>query len=183
MMPWLPGLRRYLRQAEVLARYRALAGLPEDTVGYGVHGYYARSGFPVPGEPGSIPEGWARHEVYHVLANYNTNHQGELLLAGFIGGNTDEMCLDIVLPALIQLHAGKQFVPGPVGEGLLRPDAFFRAVARGAAMNVDLLDGWRLWDVTHHRLKELRQHYGIPPFTEQERRFLLAEDALLVNEL
>ena len=29
-------------------------------------------GFPVPGDRQAIPEGWARHEVYHVIANYNT---------------------------------------------------------------------------------------------------------------
>lgn len=180
MMPWLPGLRGYLKLPEVQARYRALAELPEDTLGRAVHGYYARNGFPMPGEPKSIPEGWARHEVYHVLANYNTNLQGELLLAGFIGGNTDEMCLDLMLPALVQLHAGKTFVPGPAAEGLLRPDEFFRAVARGAAMNVDLLDGWRLWEAAHEPLQAIRERYGIPPFAPQELPPLLAEDALLV---
>ncbi|MDR3534859.1 MAG: hypothetical protein P4L71_00035 [Acetobacteraceae bacterium] len=181
MMPWLPGLRSYLKLPEVQARYRALANLPEDTLGYAVHGYYARNGFPMPGEPKSIPEGWARHEVYHVLANYNTNLQGELLLAGFIGGNTDEMCLDLMLPALVQLHAGKTFVPGPAAEGLLRPDAFFRAVARGAAMNVDLLKGWRLWEVATQPLQDIRDRYGIPPFTPQELPPLVAENALLVS--
>ncbi|MBN8928208.1 MAG: hypothetical protein BGO51_05685 [Rhodospirillales bacterium 69-11] len=180
MMPWLPGLRRYLGQDALLARYRALARLPPDTLGYAVHRYYEMNGFPVPGEPKSIPEGWARHEVYHVLANYNTNLQGELLLAGFIGGNTDEMCLDIVLPALVQLHAGKRFVPGPVAEGILRPDDFFRAVARGAAMTVDLLAGWRLWEAAEQRLSDLRARYGIPAFTPEEHARLVAEEALLV---
>ncbi|MBN8874570.1 MAG: hypothetical protein J0H67_17165 [Rhodospirillales bacterium] len=179
-MPWLPGLRRYLGQDALLARYRALARLPPDTLGYAVHRYYEVNGFPVPGEPKSIPEGWARHEVYHVLANYNTNLQGELLLAGFIGGNTNEMCLDIVLPAVVQLHAGKRFVPGPIAEGILVPEDFFRAVARGAAMNVDLLAGWRLWDAADQRLSDLRAHYGIPGFTPEEQARLAAEEALLV---
>jgi hypothetical protein len=179
--PWLPGLRNYLKLPEVLGRYTNLAALSPDTLGYAVHGYYARSGFPMPGQPKSIPEGWARHEVYHVLANYNTNLQGELLLAGFIAGNTDEMCLDIMLPALVQLHAGKTFVPGPVAEGILIPDEFFRAVARGVAMNIDLLAGWRLWDVAHLRLQDLRQRYEIPPLTPQEHSKLMAEDALLLN--
>lgn len=182
IMPWLPGLRRYLKHGEVLARYRALAELPEDTLGYAVHDYYARSGFPRPGEAKSIPEGWARHEIYHVLANYNISLQGELLLAGFIGGNTDEMCLDLMLPALIQLHAGKTFVPGPTSEDLLRPDDYFRAVARGASMNVDLLKGWRLWEVAHLRLQDLRRRYAIPPFTPSEQARLVAADGLLVAD-
>jgi hypothetical protein len=182
VMPWLPGLRGYLKLQETQDRYRALADLPEDTLGHAVHRYYATRGFPMPGERKSIPEGWARHEVYHVLANYNTNLQGELLLAGFIGGNTDEMCLDLMLPALIQLHAGKTFVPGPSAEDLLHPDDFFRAVARGAAMTVDLLTSWRLWASAPLRLRDVRQHYGIPPFTSEEHARLLAEDGMLVAE-
>lgn len=182
VMPWCPGLRRYLKLAETLARYQALADLPKDTLGYAVHRYYATRGFPMPGERKSIPEGWARHEVYHVLANYNTNLQGELLLAGFIGGNTDEMCLDLMLPALIQLHAGKTFVPGPSAEDLLRPDDFFRAIARGAAMTVDLLAGWRLWASAPLPLRDVREHYGIPPFTSEEYARLAAEDGMLVAE-
>lgn len=182
VMPWLPGLRGYLQLDETLARYRGLADLPADTLGHAVHRYYATRGFPVPGDRKSIPEGWARHEVYHVLANYNTNLQGELLLAGFIGGNTDEMCLDLMLPALIQLHAGKTFVPGPSAEDLLRPDDFFRAVARGAAMKVDLLAGWRLWEFAPLPLQEVRRRYDIPPFTPDEYARLVAEDGMLVAE-
>ena len=94
MMPWMPGLRGYLGLDETSARYKALAKLPSDTLGNAVYRYYSTRGFPVPGDHQAIPEGWARHEVYHVIANYNTTLQGELLLAGFIGGNTDEMCLD-----------------------------------------------------------------------------------------
>lgn len=179
MAPWLPGLRGYLGQDALLARYRALAALPEDTVGHAVHRYYARNGFPVPGEPKSIPEGWARHEVYHVISNYGISLQGELLLAGFIAGNTEELALDLVLPALVQLHAGKTFVPGPTAAGLLRPDAFFRAMARGAAMRVDLLAGWRLWDVAGMKLQELRERYGLPPLSAAETEALAAEKALL----
>jgi len=177
--PWLPGLKGYLGQDAVLARYRSLADLPVDTLGHQVHRYYARNGFPVPGEPKSIPEGWARHEVYHVISNYGISLQGELLLAAFIAGNTEELALDLVLPALVQLHAGKTFVPGPTASGLLRPDAFFRAMARGAAMRVDLLAGWRLWDVAEVKLQDLRERYGLPPLTAAETEALALEKALL----
>jgi hypothetical protein len=178
-MPWMPGLRGYLRLDETSARYKALANLPADTLGNAVYRYYATRGFPVPGDRQAIPEGWARHEVYHVIANYNTTLHGELLLAGFIGGNTDEMCLDLMLPALVQLHAGKTFVPGPSAEDLLKPDDFFRAVARGAAMKVDLLKGWRLWEFATMRLSEFRERVGIPAFTPTEHARLLADEGLL----
>lgn len=177
--PWFPGLRGYLGQDSLRSRYLALAELPDDTLGHQVHRYYSRNGFPVPGEPGSIPEGWARHEVYHVISSYGITLQGELLLAGFIAGNTEELALDLALPALVQLHAGKTFVPGPTASGLLRPDAFFRAMARGAAMRVDLLAGWRLWEVADVRLHELRKRYGLPPLTPVETEALALEKALL----
>jgi hypothetical protein len=157
----------------------ALAALPDGTLGHAVHRYYARNRFPVPGEPKSIPEGWARHEVYHVISSYGITLQGELLLAAFIAGNTEELCLDLVLPALVQLHAGKTFVPGPTASGLLKPDEFFRAMARGAAMRVDLLDGWTLWDVADQDLGELRARYGLPALSTEETQTLATAKALL----
>jgi hypothetical protein len=177
--PWLPGLGRYLGRDALLLRYRALGALPAGSFGRMVHGYYTEHGFPMPGEPKSLPEGWARHEIYHVLSGYATNLQGELLLAGFIAGNTEELCLDIVLPALIQLHVGLKFVPGPVSQGKLQPDPFFRAMARGAAMQVDLLAGWRLWDVAELPLDDVRRRYGIPALTAAEREELAPHKALL----
>lgn len=178
VMPWFPGLRRWLGLDELLSRYRALASLPMGTLGHAVHRYYAEGGFPIPGSPRSIPEGWARHEVYHILSGYKTTLPGELLLAGFIAGNTAHMALDVALPALVQLHTGRRFAPGPSAEGLLDPDAYFRAVARGASMSVDLLAGWRLWDHAAVLLDEVRERHGIVPFTEAERRALAAQDAI-----
>ncbi len=177
--PWLPGLRKLLGLDELLARYEGLAALPQGTLGHAVHRYYASKGFPLPGAPKSIPEGWGRHEVYHVLSSYNTNLQGELLLAGFIAGNTEELCLEVALPAMVHLHAGRKFVPGPVAEGKLRPDDFFRAVARGMAMSVDLLAGWRLWEAAGKDLAEVRSDYCLPALSEAERSRLSAENALL----
>lgn len=180
VMPWLPGLHRYLGLDRVLSRYRGLADLAPDSFGAAVLGYYTSKGFPVPGERKSIPEGWARHEIYHVLANYNTNLQGELLLAGFIAGNTEELCLDLVLPALAHLHVGFKFVPGPLTSGLLLPDEFFRAVARGARMRIDLLDGWSLWADAPKGLEEVRAAYAIPPLDAEEVTRLTPHKALLV---
>ncbi len=178
-MPWFPGLGRYLGRDVLLERYRALGALPEESFGRAVHRYYTTHGFPMPGEPKSLPEGWARHEIYHVLSGYATNLQGEMLLAGFIAGNTDELCLDIVLPALVQMHAGVKFVPGPVSRNKLQPDPFFRAMARGAAMEIDLLKGWRIWEEAALPLEQVRQRYGIPPLTPSERDRLAGHKALL----
>lgn len=178
--PWFPGLRRKLQLDELLARYAALEKLPPGTLGHAVHSYYAKNGFPVPGSAKSIPEGWARHEVYHIISNYGTTLPGEMLLAGFIAGNTSEMVLEVVLPALVQLHLGRKFAPGPMAQDMFRPDEFFRAMARGAAMSVDLLAGWRLWEHAHVELDEVRARYRLPGLSPDETRHLAAQDALLV---
>jgi hypothetical protein len=179
VMPWFPGLRGWLRLDELLDNYRGLEKLPQGTLGNEVHRFYAANGFPIPGTKGSIPEGWARHEIYHIISNYKPSMMGEMLLAAFIAGNTKHMALDIALPALIQLHAGKKFAPGPVGEDLFLPDEFFRAMARGATMSVDLLAGWRLWEHSREDLGELRGRYRLPDITAEERRALAPHDAVL----
>ena len=179
VMPWFPGLRRWLRLDELLDNYRGLVKLPPGTLGHEVHRFYAANGFPIPGTKGSIPEGWARHEIYHIISNYKPSMMGEMLLAAFIAGNTKHMALDVALPALIQLHAGIKFAPGPMGEDLFLPDPFFRAMARGAAMDVDLLAGWRLWEHAAVDLDELRGRYRLPAITEDERRALAPHDAVL----
>ncbi|MDR3537212.1 MAG: hypothetical protein P4L71_11995, partial [Acetobacteraceae bacterium] len=114
------------------------------------------------------------------LSEYDTSLQGEMLNAAFSGGNTERLCMDLLLATLLQFHAGRQVLPGPCLTGLLEPDAFFRAVARGAAMNVDLLKGWNLWSVVDVPLQELRAAFQIPSLAEQERVALAASGALIV---
>jgi hypothetical protein len=52
-------------------------------------------------------------------------------------------------------------------------------MARGAAMQVDLLAGWRLWDVAELPLDDVRRRYGIPALTAAEREELAPHKALL----
>jgi hypothetical protein len=179
-LPTIPGLYSMLTNHQLLAKYQSLAEKPATTMGNALHGFYIKRGFPLPGEPKSFPEGWGKHEVYHVLSEYDTSLHGEMLNAAFSAGNTEKLCMDLLLATLLQFHAGRQVLPGPNPIGLLEPDAFFRAVARGAAMNVDLLHDWDLWSVVDRPLDEVRKTFQIPTLTESERAVLAASDALLV---
>lgn len=179
MMPEIPGLYSMLTDKALLAKYQALARLPATTLGYALHDFYVRRGFPLPGEPKSFPEGWGKHEIYHVLSEYDTSLEGEMLNAAFSGGNTEYLCMDLLMATLLQFHAGRQVLPGPCPRGLLEPDSFFRAVARGAAMNVDLLKDWNLWSVVDRPLDTLRADFQIPPLNERERQALAAAGALI----
>ena len=81
---------------------------------------------------------------------------------------------------LLQFQAGKRVVPGPTPVDELRPAAFFRALARGASMNVDLLGGqWSLWPVVEQPIADLRTTYNVPPLSVQERHELDGWQALI----
>jgi ubiquinone biosynthesis protein Coq4 len=179
-LPPVPGLYQMVGDQALLARFRALGQLPSDTLGHALYRFYTDRGFALPGEPKSFPEGWAKHEAYHVLSEYEVNNQGEMLLAAFSGGNSRLLCMDLLMVTLLQFQAGKRVVPGPTPVDELRPAAFFRAVARGASMNVDLLGGqWSLWPVVERPIADLRTAYNVPPLSAQERRELDGWQALI----
>ncbi|MBN8928210.1 MAG: hypothetical protein BGO51_05695 [Rhodospirillales bacterium 69-11] len=179
MLPQLHGKRTAERNRALLSRYQALGALPPGTFGYALHRFFIESEIPLPGDAKSVP--WAMHEVYHVLSEYGLGLPAELLLTGFIGGTQEETCLDQMLFGLLSYHAGKQIVGGFATEGVLRPDEYFRAVARGAQINVDLMHGWDLWSVAALPLPELRARYNLPPFSEAETRELVGHNGLLTG--
>jgi hypothetical protein len=75
---------------ELAARWRALGGLPEGTLGRGVHDFYEARGFAVPGSPGSAPPLLAQHDWVHVLADYGTKVDAELEVFAFIARANDD---------------------------------------------------------------------------------------------
>ena len=179
-LPPVPGLYQMVGDKALLARFQALGQLPNDTLGYALYRFYTDRGFALPGEPKSFPEGWAKHEAYHVLSEYEVNNQGEMLLAAFSGGNSRLLCMDLLMVTLLQFQAGKRVVPGPTPVDELRPAAFFRAIARGASMNVDLLGGqWNLWPVAEQPIANLRTAYNVPPLSAAERHELDGWQALI----
>lgn len=178
-MPEIPGLYAVLTDRSLLVKYRGLGDHPPGTLGHGLYRFYRDRGFPMPGEPKSFPEGWSKHEAYHVISEYETSDQGEMLNAAFSAGNTEVLCMDLLLLTLLQFQAGIQVMPGPCLTDALQPDAFFRAVARGMATKVDLLAGWDMWGVVDLPLDELRRRYGVPPLAPEERRRLAEAGALL----
>ena len=52
---------------------------------------------------------------------------------------------------------------GPAETGHFDVEKVLRAVERGAAMNIDLTQGWNPWSVMHRPVDELRIEYEIPP--------------------
>jgi hypothetical protein len=179
MLPRLHGPKTARKHQELTARYEALAALPEGSFGRTLYDFFATYEVRLPGEPRGLP--WSMHEVYHVLSEYGVSLEAELLLTGFMGGTHEDGCLDQMLFGLLSYHAGKHIVGGVVAEGLLVPDDYFRAVARGAAVTVDLVHRWDLWEVVEVPLAELRARYNVPPITAPERAQIMGFNGLLTG--
>ncbi len=164
MLPVLTPGRRRLRD-----KYQALEQLRPGSLGHVLYSYYRSNGFRMPGEPKSFPEKFVLHEIYHIFGSYPVNHHGEMLAAAFTGGNTDQLCMDMILLSLLQYQVGVQVAGVTPGmPGRLVPDEFFHAIARGAAMRVNLMDGWDFWEVAEQPLESLKAQYELPPLTGQE---------------
>ncbi|MEQ9330097.1 hypothetical protein [Thalassobaculum sp.] len=179
MLPQLHGAGTARKNREMLARYEALAELPPGTFGHTLYRFYAENEITLPGGPKSVP--WIMHEVYHVLSEYGVALEAELLLTAFIGGTQEETCMDQILFGLLSYQAGRQIVGGVVSEGLLDPEDYFRAMARGARVTVDLVHGWDFWAVAEVDMAELRARYNLPPISAQERRRVGGYNGLLTG--
>lgn len=179
MLPQLHGKGTARRHAELAARYAALGQLPEGTFGRALHAFYADNDIGLPGEPKSVP--WVMHEVYHVLSEYGVKLEAEMLLTAFVGGSLGENCMDQILFGLLSYQTGSPLIGGVVAEGLLDPESYFAAMARGAAMTVSVVRRWDLWAVAETDLEQLRAQYGIPPLAEEERALVGGYNGLLTG--
>lgn len=177
MLPQLHDRKTAERNRAMVERYRGLAALPDGTLGRELLRFFESNRIPLPGERASVP--WVMHEVYHVVSEYGVTLRAELALTAFIGGSQEETCLDQILFGLMAYHAGRPIISGFVAQGVLEPEPYFSAMARGAAMRRDLMRGWDLWADAPRPLSEIRRDYGIPDFAPEERRFLAGRDDLV----
>lgn len=149
------------------ARYRALETLPAGTLGRAYVEAMNDSGFPLPGEPGAAPETITYHDMTHVLGDYGTTPSEEVLVASFSAGYRTRNPMTFILFVICQFHLGIQTAPNVTPEtGHFDPVTALAAVRRGAAMNVDLSDGWEYWDVIDQPVDALRERYNIAPRTD-----------------
>jgi uncharacterized tellurite resistance protein B-like protein len=154
-----------LRDEAVAARFAALGELPQGTLGRALHGQFVDNGFPHPGQPHGPPDMLLFHDLGHVLGGYGTTADQELLVAGFQAGYMDQdgLAMYLMVAMLFQLAVepiAKARGVAPA-RGMLDIDRYMEAVARGRAMNVNLLD-WEPWPHMPRPLEELRAELGIP---------------------
>lgn len=162
-------LARYaLKQSDpaLAARYRALADLPEGTLGHAYITFIDANGFSVPGEPGGPPPPIARHDCMHVLGGYGTTPAEEGGVAGFQAGMSrgSDPFFSILL-VLAEFQLGRSVVPVETGvhQQDLDPEVLFQGLERGLQVNHNLIGDWDLFTDVAVPVDTLRSRYGIPP--------------------
>ena len=167
----IKGLSKFVRgmmgryeNKELAARYRALEHYPSGSLGRSYWEYCHKNGFALPGEKGGAPEQILFHDCAHVLSGYGTAPEEEVQVACFSAGFQRREPWIFVFFVLLQFHVGIRMTPiTKARTGMFDPLKAMIAIRRGAAMNVDLNNGWDYWPVMGEQVEELRRRYNILP--------------------
>ncbi len=170
----LMELKGVVHDDALAARFRALADLPEGTLGRGFVEHYRTNGFTFPGDKGGFPMGAIFHDVGHVLGGYDATPEGEMQVAAFQAGyrRTENSFFTLLFAVL--LHTAGVNVsplpmpkhPGRIGEGDLAA-RMLHAMERGSQLVVDLGDAWDFWPHMASPLVEVRRRLGVPPLAAE----------------
>jgi tellurite resistance protein len=159
--------------AEQVARFRALADLPKDTLGHAFYHHYTDEGLRFPGEKGGFPVGALFHDFSHVLSGNDTSPEGEIRNAAFQAGFTrNDDAFFTALFAIVIHTAGVNLAPFPmpvlrgrIGQGTLARD-WLLSLERGAAMKIDLGAEWDFWEDVALPLDAARKKLGVLPMRQ-----------------
>lgn len=158
------GLAGTYENAELAARYQALAQYPAGSLGRSYWEYCRSNGFALPGERNGAPEAILFHDCAHILSGYGTDPQGEVQVACFSAGFQRRDPFLFVFFVLLQFHLGIRMTPiTKARTGFFDPELALLAIRRGAAMTVDLNHEWDYWPVMREPVEVLRQQYNILP--------------------
>ncbi len=165
------GLSKFVRgmmgryeNKKLAARYQELEHCPPGSLGRSLWEYWHEKGFALPGQKGGAPEQIVFHDCAHVLSGYGTAPEEEVQVACFSAGFQRREPWMFVFFVLLQFHIGIRMTPITAARtGMFDPLKAMVAIRRGAAMNVDLNDGWDYWTVMDEQVQELRRRYNILP--------------------
>ena len=162
---------------DLAARWMALGGLAEGTLGRRLHDFYRARGFSFPGSPGSAPPLLAQHDWVHVLADFGTTVEAELEVFAFIARANDNpkgfsllaMVVSLFETGYLQAGAGLfEAFPGQLshsGMTLRIGDAMRRgALSHGPDGEPDVdfmqVDWFRFADMA---VESVRERFGVVP--------------------
>lgn len=150
---------------QMLARYRALAELPPDTLGPSLIHDLRKSGFPLPGERGSPEDYMVRHDLVHVLAELGTDPRSEVEAGSFMAGCRHYDGFALLVFVLLQFQCGVRVTPVAPGEvGLCDPRRVLDALRRSVFMTIDpSVRAWNYEADFAEPLDRLRERYRVGP--------------------
>lgn len=147
---------------ETASRYRALEHSGAGTLGRAYYDFVLGNGFSFPGEKHSGPEIIVLHDLLHVLGDYGTTPDEEVLVAAFQAGTHRGEPFHQLLFALAQFHLGLFVAPVSSPETLrAEPAKMLEALVRGARVPRDTWADFKPWDHFSRSLDELRAELGI----------------------
>jgi len=161
---FMRGMIGKYEDTALAGRYQALEQYPSGSLGRAYWEYCRNNGFALPGEKGGAPEPIIFHDCAHLLSGYGTDPEGEVQVACFSAGFQRRDPFTFVFFVLLQFHVGIRMTPiTKARTGFFNPGKAMIAVRRGAAMNVDLNNGWDYWPVMGDQFEDLRRRYNILP--------------------
>jgi hypothetical protein len=136
------------------ARYKSLEGYPAGSLGRAFWDFYAQFDWPLPGSKQWISEDMTvRHDLIHVLGNYDISINGEYCVSGFSAGNSERFNWMIAMLG---------FTPPYVSTGAqFNPADFTAAYARGSNASRSFVDDWNFWPELQYQVGDLRTEYQI----------------------
>ena len=151
-------LMKLLKESEgdpaELERYKSLEGYPAGSLGRTYWEFYAQFDWPLPGDPLWISEDLTvRHDLVHVLANYDISVNGEFSVAAFTAGNSEQFNWMIAMLGFTPPYVS-------TGEGFHAND-FISAYRRGQNATHSFVDTWDFWPVLEHQVDDLRLEFRI----------------------
>lgn len=157
----------------IARRWTALRDCAPGTWGRAVADFYERHGFPFPGQRHGIYELGARHDWVHVLADYETDPEGEIDVFGFIAASMVDPHGLVLLAFTLGLfqNGSVHRVDGKVIEAarvdtLADPGAvarFVDALRRGRSCSVDVMGALHLFAYKDEPLEEVRRRFNVGP--------------------
>lgn len=142
-------------------RARAMASLPDGTLGRGLMDYFATNGFPLPGEKGAGPEIILVHDCIHVLGRFGTSPSEEIEVAAFQAGCVTDDPIYGMLFGLAQYHLNIQVAPVAASQaGHADPERMLAAFARGCRVKVNMGTQFDPWAYVARPVDEVRETLG-----------------------
>ncbi len=150
--PFAASIRRVLarlgvrqNRARLARKYGSLGSYAAGTLGREYHDFLVRHRLFFPGDAGFLGEHLVHHDLCHVLGEFGTSAEEEVLVVSFQAAcQKHHPCFSLPVNICL-LHLGLE----ATGSAVLRPqtmkwmpEPWFRALRRGANSRVDFSDGW-----------------------------------------